>query len=1248
MNAKNLPLKFGILAVLVALCLWSLYTKELRQGIDLKGGTSMIFEIKTSEAERARLAADIEAKQAELAAATDEAKKKELQTQIDQQKAQVASLAKAEGDSADLTERIINVLKERVDPQGLSSLEWSPMGRSRIEVRMPAGTTASRDSKLKYDEAIEKVEKGNLQRSDLWDVMNAAPADRAGVIARVSRGDAEIARLLTDYVAANDALAAAKSNLDKAQARVDEVPATTTQPTDAQKKLLDELTAAETAFEAAQARMADATDKVQSQNVTRGALQNVFRSYISATEASALRNDTEVKRRREAFASSLDRLLKEHPNRKADIEMVVAAYKKWAEVRRQLDDPADLIRLIRNAGVLEFRIAPVSAAGQAGSKLIMPPEKEAYYKKVLQNPDQGPEWLRRQNSEFLWFPVKNDTEKFGGLVTGDFGGRTYVLLYNQPGFQMLQQRGEGGWSLTRARVTSDQNMQPAVGFDFNEKGASLFGDMTEKHKGDLMAILLDDEVFSAPRINARITSSGIIEGNFTQEEASSLARVLEKGSLPAKLNSEPVAVNTFGPSFGEENLQAALRAGFWGTVGTVAFMLVYYMFAGMVANVALALQVLLILGAMSMLGAVFTLPGIAGLILTVGMAVDANVLIYERLREEQLRGLSIRMALKNAYERAFSAIFDSNTTTLITCAILGWVATPEIRGFAITLGLGVVFNIFTAVYVTRWVFQVLLERGWVAKPLSMLRLIGVPNINWMAKRYYFWAFSLITGVFGLFALFAQGKDILGIEFSSGTKATITFKDDALINGKLPNDQMVETVFRDKARASGNEKLINNSRVEKVVTNRLAHFMNDHDKNSDGKVTREEWIGQGLNGPFFDELDVAAKAGGALTAANLKDSLPANSYQIVTTETRLSQIQPVLATAFTGALEQRQRIEFELIKGGTLPDMGVSLAADGKTQINKAMLQKAAQKYHKELIDAEGGVLLAVKVQTPISVAEAEQRIREMRFQPDFSQLALNSSNVIGLTSAGGDKFSELAVLVTPSDSSIASSSKAWSEFADKELGLLGDSLHRQEAMVATNFDAAIAGQTSQAAIMAMVLSWMAIIIYLWVRFGTLRWGLAAVVCLVHDSIIMLGLIAASSWIAATSIGHWLGVEPFKLDLAMIAALLTIIGYSVNDTIVVFDRIRENRGKLTTVTPQVINMSINQTLSRTLLTSSTVFLVVVVMYIWGGPGIHGFNYALAIGILFGTYSSIAVAAPILLGLREMVTGHASAATEPTAK
>jgi SecD/SecF fusion protein len=296
---------------------------------------------------------------------------------------------------------------------------------------------------------------------------------------------------------------------------------------------------------------------------------------------------------------------------------------------------------------------------------------------------------------------------------------------------------------------------------------------------------------------------------------------------------------------------------------------------------------------------------------------------------------------------------------------------------------------------------------------------------------------------------------------------------------------------------------------------------------------------------------------------------------------------------------------------------------------------------------ESGALFVIDCTTPVTADDVNERIRQMRFQPDFAPQALSSWEVIGLAGADANAhtFKELAIMVKPVEP-VAPDSKAWTAFVAGEKKLLEEALHRVEAMETTNFDPAIAGETAQAAIMALILAWVAMIAYLWIRFGSLRWGLAAVVMLVHDTVIVTGMVGISDWLHRTYLGTWLGIDSFKLDLTMVTAILTMIGYSVNDTIVVYDRIRENRGKLTALTPTLINASINQTLSRTLLTSSTVFLVLLIMYIWGGPGVHGFSYAMLIGVIDGTYSSIAVAAPLLLGFKAALISRTEAAVPAT--
>ncbi|MFW6132811.1 MAG: protein translocase subunit SecD [Planctomycetota bacterium] len=982
--------------------------------------------------------------------------------------------------------------------------------------------------------------------------------------------------------------------------------------------------------------------------------RNVLSFYVPPHEAEASKRAEHVRAveaKRKIFRTRVEDLLAAHPARREQIESAIEAYKKWADLRRPLDDPEDLKRIVAKAGVLEFRIAP-GLPGTQGYAV----DRETFrrYHRLLQ--EEGPEEVRKRDGEFIWLPIEGAPgERFGGVVVvhneGEryrhADGKHYILCSNTDAFTMLHEEPPGGWTLTGAGVTHDQMGRPAVSFEFDSRGAKLFSRLTSAHKGKQMAVMVDDVVYSAPRIKATISREGIIEGSFTRAEAEDLARTLRAGSLPARLNPNPVSENTFGPSIGEVNRQRGFRAAIWGLMLVAAFMLIYYMLAGFLANVALLLNIILVLGAMSLMSAVFTLPGIAGVILTIGIAVDANVLIFERLREEQAKGQSVRMTLTNAYQRAFSAIFDANVTTLITCLILGWVGSEEVRGFAITLGLGVVFSLFTAMVVTRWLFQFLLDRGLLKRPVTMLSILGTPRVNWMRNRHLFWGVSVALLVVGIGSLLWQKGDILGIEFSSGTQSIVQFKEGALLKDPdsgeqvLPNDALVRRLYVREARQAGHDKLAATARVEKRIDpDRVESFMGRWDANDDGKLTDDETPGTPR---FFELLDADGNA--AVTAAELDDRLPAREYQISTTVTDVQIVRGTGAAAFADALQTR-RARTYAPRTGRLARLGVQVKREGGVVIDETTLAAADPAFRPELEAFRGGALFAFESIVPaITPRDMDERIGDMRRQIDFSDHRFARTKIVPLDAPTDGPQTSLAVLVKPAEPVPADRMTEWTA---KEQDLLAAAFKRSQAGEMRNFDAAIAGEMAQRAILAVVLSWLAIVGYLWFRFGSARWGLAAVACLIHDVVIVVGMVAVSGWLYKTWLGDVLALSSFKIDLAMIAAILTVIGYSVNDTIVVFDRIRENRGKLTTVSGEVINRSINQTLSRTLLTSGTTFLVVLVMYAFGGAGIHAFSFALLVGVIFGTYSSIAVASPLLMGLRKALVARAvgEPGTEPT--
>ena len=1196
MNAKNLWLRFAFVAVLVGLCLLPLLAgRGLRWGIDLRGGHSLVFEFKGSEADRSQMIAR---------------------------------------------------LKRRVDPDGLRSLEWRPLRGNRFEVRMPAGTGDAKDKREAYFAAMDRLEENNVQPNEIRDVLQTPADQRPEKVEGYSRGDIEQVRRFKALTDAYDSLQTATAARDAAAQARDAGLKASRKP-DEMAKLESALASAANVVADAQVVFDEAGEAVESGNIDRQELHLVLESFFlaklaqeakggkaqqQAPETAKVFSDDlvikEIQTGQKALQTSLAGFKERYPARAAEIDHVVGLFEEWIKVRQRLDDPSDLIRLIAKAGVLEFRIAP-RMPGAPGDPSIKLTEQE--YRQYVESLErEGPEGLRSRNAPLQWFPIRGGERE---------GARRYILLYSKPGNMMLQEK-RGAWELTRSEQSSDERGLPAVAFHLDEAGAGRMAKLTAAHQGHPLAILLDDEVYSAPEIKpgAIISSSGIITG-VKPEELADLVSTLNAGSLPAKLNPDPVSQNSFGPGIGEVNRDLGYKAALWGLVAVAAFMLGYYLLCGAIADFALLLNIILILGAMSWFGAVFTLPGIAGVVLTIGMAVDANVLIYERLREEQAKGLSVRMAIRVAYERAFPAIFDSNITTLLTCLILGWVGTEEVRGFAITLGLGLTFSLFTALVVTRWTFQILLDLKVVKKSLTMLRLIGVPNIDWMGKAHLFWGFSLIFTVVGIVSLVKEGGDIWGAEFSEGTQIVLSLRDDAMIQDSagrkvLPNDAVVRDRFKQMAGDLGLDKLQATASVEtRLDSGQVSDFIRRYDnpKAPDGRVSLEEWRARGMKADFFAAVD--ANGDNVLTREELSQKLPPLTYQISTTETNVEKILQVAGGAFGDALEVSTKRDFEMVAGKTAPRLGLSMPAEGGLRITDVVEKQVAASYRNDLAGEAGSALLAVtNIAPPMTSQELTQRMQYMRGQPDYAEHIFTKTKVIGLEPAGEGTFSAFAIIATPAEPSAVERPEAWSAFVRAEGSLTSDALARGSAMPVSNFSAAVAGEMTQLAIVAVVLSWLAIVIYLWFRFGAARWGLAAVICLIHDTVIVVGMVGASAWLSKTALGQVLGIQSFKIDMPMVAAVLTVIGYSVNDTIVVFDRIRENRGKLKTVSTEVINASINQTLSRTLLTSGTVLLVVVIMYVMGGSGLRAFNYALLIGVSFGTYSSIAIAAPMLLVFR----------------
>ena len=338
-----------------------------------------------------------------------------------------------------------------------------------------------------------------------------------------------------------------------------------------------------------------------------------------------------------------------------------------------------------------------------------------------------------------------------------------------------------GKLLARAEPRQDDHYQPAVGFVFNRQGGRKFGILTSEHLPEeggnfkyQLAILLDGVVQSAPSINSEIRDSGIIEGGaqgFSPKELDFLITVLRSGSLPASLNPEPLQEENVGPTLGEDTIAKGIFAIIISMIVVPVFMMVYYRFAGVVAVVALMLNILLLIASMGFLQASFTLPGLAGLALTIGMAVDVNVLIFERMREEAERGASMAQQIRNGFNRAWVTIFDSHVTIFLSGLVLYIVGTDEVKGFALTLIIGMIWNLFTAVYVSRLIFEFWYDKGWLKK-VTMLKLMDKTNIDFIGPRKYCMTASVILIIFGLVATAARGVGMYNIDFTGGTLVTI--------------------------------------------------------------------------------------------------------------------------------------------------------------------------------------------------------------------------------------------------------------------------------------------------------------------------------------------------------------------------------------------------------------------------------------------------------------------------------------------
>ena len=662
------------------------------------------------------------------------------------------------------------------------------------------------------------------------------------------------------------------------------------------------------------------------------------------------------------------------------------------DLRHDATDRA--IEIIRNR-IDQFGVSEPLIQKQGANRIVMQLPGVTDRERALQ--------IIKQTAHLEFKLVNEDAEKINAALEGNVPvGYELKYLDNKP--LLLEERASlTGDSLVDARVEwGTMQINPYVSFSLNSKGARRFARVTKDNIGKRLAIVLDGKVKSAPSIESEIPAGrGQITGRFSEDEAADLALILRTGALPAPIRVEEE--RTVGAALGEDSIERGIKSVIAGGILVLIFMGAYYLWAGLIAGFALCLNLVIILGVLSYprLGATLTLPGIAGIVLTVGMAVDANVLIFERIREELNLGKSLRLAISNGYQKAFLTILDANVTTLIAAFILFQFGTGPVKGFATTLTIGILASMFTALVVSRLIFDALsLIKG--IKDLPMLQFVRNPQFDFIGRRKVAYLISLVLIVTGCASLCLRGRGNLGIDFAGGTLQEFRF-------------------------------------TEPISVDRVREALKDID------------LGDSSIQQYKDKRDILVR-----------------------------------------------------------------------------------------------------------TYADTENKIVD-KFKTEFF----------------GNSFQILRV---------------------EKVG------------------PAVGRDLTGGAIRALVFALIGICIYISVRFK-FRFAIAAIIALFHDVLIAAGALSLTGR---------------EFSVPVIAALLTVLGYSINDTIVVFDRIREDLRLMRKAGyQQIVNVSINQTLSRTILTSLTTLLVVSALFFLGGQVINDFAFVLLVGVIVGTYSSIFVASPILV-------------------
>lgn len=852
-----------------------------------------------------------------------------------------------------------------------------------------------------------------------------------------------------------------------------------------------------------------------------------------------------------------------------------------------------------------------------------------------------------------------------------------------------------GEDLKHSEVGKDESGGPCIHFSMKGNGIAKMGELTSKFKGRNLSIIFDNNLLSAPVIRSQISSQGQITGRFTMDEVKFMVEILKSGSMPVVLKSEPISENQIGSLLGLDTI----KKGSWSIVISLAVVLiftaVYYRFAGLVACLALILNIVLTVAIMVMLQAPFTLPGLAGIVLTVGMSVDSNVLIFERIREELAKGAALRMALRNGFDRAMTTIIDSNLTTLLTAVVLYAIGTDQVRGFGITLTLGILTSMFTAIFCARTIFEAG-ERLKQLKTLTMLKFFTRTNIDWCKWFPVATVASVVLISVGLVATVARGMGIFDTDLAGGTSVVMMLRE------KM-SDQDVRKKLAEKFATLKDEKT--GSRIDFTVyemdfSGQEKQTVYKVDSNiTDVKVLQktiqEAFRTDGKEGLQTYKLDVnnvttvsrAATGPEAETGVApgpfedaprdpvppAKSGEPEKEAEQPAAEKKAAEKEAKEAVPAKTEENKEDAAKEEKPCGVQEETKGEESAKVPAAEPAKSEQPKAEEKKSEEPKETKAAETKPATKAPPTSPPAAKESPaeREEAFEPSkqFHETSADLNFPDNKISGGELKERVIAAIQKSLHQNpnvrvnrVDASGKEWDgqdstahenwtvtlplskDQANQVFDELKQTMESSPVWQSSNkIEGQVTIDTQLKALSAILLSLLGIVAYVWFRFQSLSWGIAAVVALVHDSLVMLGFIAMSYWLAG-ALG-FLQVEEFKISLTIVAAFLTLIGYSINDTIVIFDRIREIRGKSPDLTRHMINESVNQTMSRTILTTGTVLMTVLVLYFAGGSGIHAFAFSMIVGAIAGTYSTVFIAAPLLLLLHNKPGTVAKAVAKP---